>query len=86
VQRFHSSTSYLIKPSCIGDEDVFFSEDACRYTFSSCVIPNPYLIYFTMALGSSQRLTEISTGMFLGGKGRPARKADNLIAICEPIV
>jgi hypothetical protein len=24
--------------------------------------------------------------MFLGGKGRPARKADNLTAICEPIV
>jgi hypothetical protein len=23
---------------------------------------------------------------FLGGKGRPARKADNLTAICEPIV
>jgi hypothetical protein len=34
-----------------------------------------------MALGSTQ------PGIFLGVKGgRPARKADNLTAICEPIV
>jgi hypothetical protein len=39
-----------------------------------------------MALGSIQTLTEMSTRNFPGGKGRPARKADNLIAICEPIV
>jgi hypothetical protein len=39
-----------------------------------------------MALGSTQPLTEMSTGIFLGGKGRPARKTDNLTAICEPIV
>jgi hypothetical protein len=25
-------------------------------------------------------------GTFLGGKGRPALKADDLTAICEPIV
>jgi hypothetical protein len=31
-------------------------------------------------------LTEVSTGIFLGGKGRPASKADSLNAICEPIV
>jgi hypothetical protein len=35
-----------------------------------------------MALGSTQHVTE----NFLGGKGRPARKADNLTAICELIV
>jgi hypothetical protein len=35
----------------------------------------------TMALGSTQPLTEMSTRNLLGGKGRPARKADNLIAI-----
>jgi hypothetical protein len=40
-----------------------------------------------MALGSTQPLTEMSTGIFLGVKGGlPARKADNLTAICEPIV
>jgi hypothetical protein len=39
-----------------------------------------------MALVSTQPLTEISTRNLLGGKGRPARRADNLTAICEPIV
>jgi hypothetical protein len=40
----------------------------------------------TMALESTQSLTEMSTRNIPGGKGRPARKADNLTAICEPIV
>jgi hypothetical protein len=39
-----------------------------------------------MALESTQPLTEMSTRHIPGGKGRPARKADNLTAICEPIV
>jgi hypothetical protein len=39
-----------------------------------------------MALGSTQPLTEMSTRNLPGGKGRPARKADNLAAICEPTV
>jgi hypothetical protein len=42
-----------------------------------------------MALGSTQPLTEMSTQQSSwgeGGKGRPARKADNLTAIFEPIV
>jgi hypothetical protein len=36
--------------------------------------------------GSTQPLTEMSTGNLPVSKGRPALKADNLIAICEPIV
>jgi hypothetical protein len=40
----------------------------------------------SMALGSTQPLTEMSTRNLAGGKWRPARKADNLIAVCEPIV
>jgi hypothetical protein len=36
----------------------------------------------TMALWSTQLLTEI----FLRGKGRPARKANKLTAIYEPII
>jgi hypothetical protein len=40
----------------------------------------------TMALRSTQPLTELSTKNLPGGKGRPARKADKLTAICEPIV
>jgi hypothetical protein len=40
-----------------------------------------------MALGSTQPLTEMSTKNLPGVKGgRPARKADNLTAICEPTV
>jgi hypothetical protein len=39
-----------------------------------------------MALGSTQPLTEMSTKNLPGGKGRPVREADNLTAICEPIV
>jgi hypothetical protein len=40
----------------------------------------------TMTLGLTQPLTEMSTSNLPGGKGRPAHKADNLTAICEPIV
>jgi hypothetical protein len=39
-----------------------------------------------MALGSTQPLIEMNTTNLPGGKGRPARKADNFTAICEPIV
>jgi hypothetical protein len=39
-----------------------------------------------MALGSTQFLTEMSTRKIPGGKGRPARKAENLTATCEPII
>jgi hypothetical protein len=40
----------------------------------------------TMALGLTQPLTKMSTRNLPGGKKRPARRADNLAAICEPIV
>jgi hypothetical protein len=38
-----------------------------------------------MAPGATQPLTEMSTRNLPGGKRRPAPKADNLTAICEPI-
>jgi hypothetical protein len=38
-----------------------------------------------MALRSTQPVTEMSTSNLLGGKGRLARGADKLTAICEPI-
>jgi hypothetical protein len=38
-----------------------------------------------MARESTQALTETSTRIFLGRKGRQARKADDLTAICEYI-
>jgi hypothetical protein len=39
-----------------------------------------------MFLVSTQSLTEMSTRNLPGGKGQPARKADNLTANCEPII
>jgi hypothetical protein len=39
-----------------------------------------------MALRLTQPVSEMSTRNHLGGKRRPARKDDNLTAICEPIV
>jgi hypothetical protein len=39
-----------------------------------------------MALGLAQPVTEKSARNLPGGKGRPAHKADNLTAICEPII
>jgi hypothetical protein len=47
-------------------------------------LPNPSSR--TMTLGSTQRLTEMSIRNLPGGKYRPARKTDELTAICEPIV
>jgi hypothetical protein len=47
-------------------------------------LSNPYKR--TMALGSTQSLTEMSTRNLPWDKGRPARKADNLTAICKRIV
>jgi hypothetical protein len=44
-------------------------------------LPNP--CKDSMALGSAQPLTEMSTRDLLGSKERPAHKADNLTAICE---
>jgi hypothetical protein len=49
-----------------------------RWIFSN--LPNPS--GRTMALGSTQPLTEMSTRNLSGGKVRPARRADNLAAIC----
>jgi hypothetical protein len=46
----------------------------------------PNLSSRTMALGSTQTLTEMSTTNLPRDKGRPAHKANNLTAIFEPIV
>jgi hypothetical protein len=47
-------------------------------------LPNP--CSRTIALRTTQPLTEITISNIYGGKARPARKADNLTAICEPTV
>jgi hypothetical protein len=46
--------------------------------------PNPFSR--TVALGLTQHATEMTTRNLPAGKGRPARGADNLIAIYESIV
>jgi hypothetical protein len=50
--------------------------------FFNC--PNPSSR--TMASESTQPLREITARNLPGAKGRPARKSDNLTAICEQIV
>jgi hypothetical protein len=47
-------------------------------------LPNPSSR--TMVLGSTQPLTKMSTRNFPGDKERPARRVDNLTAICKPNV
>jgi hypothetical protein len=47
-------------------------------------LPNPSS--HIVALGSTQPLTEMSTWNLPGGKKRPARRSDNIAAICEPNV
>jgi hypothetical protein len=60
-----------------------------RVSFSDEVIgffnlPNPSSR--TMALGSTQPLTEMSTRNLPWGRGQPKGKADNPTATCEPVV
>jgi hypothetical protein len=47
-------------------------------------LPNPSS--YTVALGFTQPLIEMSTRNLPGVNERPVRKADNLTAICEPTV
>jgi hypothetical protein len=47
-------------------------------------LPNPSSR--TVTLGPTQLITEMITRNVPRGKGRPARKADNLTVICEPSV
>jgi hypothetical protein len=63
------------------------------FYFISCLeLIKKHELYFlnlssrNMALESTQPLREMSTRNILGDKVRPARKADNLTAICEPTV
>jgi hypothetical protein len=63
----------------------FFSRCTSIVTLGFLNRPNPSCR--TMILGSTtQPLTEMSARNLPGGKGRPARKAHNLTAICEQTV
>jgi hypothetical protein len=69
--RGHYATSRKVAKSSPNEVDIFN-------------VPNPSSC--TMTLGSTQPLTEMSTTNLPGGKMRPARRADNITAICERIV
>jgi hypothetical protein len=45
-----------------------------------------FVQFSSLGLRSTQPLTELSTRNLPRGKGQPARKADNLTAICELII
>jgi hypothetical protein len=68
----HYATSRKVAGSSPDEVDFFFN------------LSNPSSRIMTQ--GSTQPLTEMSIRNLPGGKGRPARKADNLTAICEPVV
>jgi hypothetical protein len=73
------AVAYLVEALCHKQEGRGCDS---RWRGFFCTCPNPSSR--TMALGSTQPLTEMSTRNLPGSKGRPARKADNLTAICEP--
>jgi hypothetical protein len=70
-KRGHYATSRKVAGSSLDEVDFF-------------KLPHPSS--HIMALRSTQPPTEMSTRNLPGVKGQPARKADNLTAICEPIV
>jgi hypothetical protein len=56
--------------------------DAIGFFFSN--LPNLSILIIALAL--TQRITEMNITNPPGDKVRPAHKADNLAATCEPIV
>jgi hypothetical protein len=63
-----------------------FGTSRVRFPMKSLDFFNSNPFIRAMALGSIQCLKEMSTRNLPRSKGRPARKAGNLTAICEPIV
>jgi hypothetical protein len=79
VISHHNDKASIVSPSYATRMFVFFfwSHNCCVGLMSLCDILHWYKILHAI-LGSP--------GIFFVGKGRPAYKADNLTAICEPIV
>jgi hypothetical protein len=76
-----NAVALLVEALCYKPEGRRF-ESRMRWIFFNLLNPSRR----TMALESIQPLTEMSTRNLPGGKKRPARRADNLAAICEPNV
>jgi hypothetical protein len=71
----------VVEALCYKPEGRGFNPDEVIAFFN---LPNPSSRIMT--LGLTQPLIETSTMNLPGGKGRPARKADNLTVVCETIV
>jgi hypothetical protein len=79
-----SASKTLLNPSCLRSHE-FVHITKCNPALTlrtSWKYPSRR----TMSLGLTQPLTQMSTRNLPGGKGRPARKVDNLTVICEPNV
>jgi hypothetical protein len=57
-----------------------------RFPMRPLVFQLPIPSSRAIAMGSTQALVDMSIRHLPRGKGRPARKADNLTDICEPHV
>jgi hypothetical protein len=78
----HSEVAcWLVEALCYKTVGRWFDSRRVHWIFNW---PNPSSR--TMALGLTKPVTEMSTRNIPGNKERPALKADNLTAICEPIV
>jgi hypothetical protein len=83
--QVNKSCQYDYYTQCEENAGVCFSEpsdDGVNITFGVEEI-SPHI---SSDLGSTQPLTEMNTTNLPRDKDQPARKADNLTAICEPIV
>jgi hypothetical protein len=56
-------------------------DEVTEFSFNSHTLPS-----LIMALGLTQPLTKMGTGIFLGGKEWLMHKADNLTVTCQPTV
>ena len=70
-------TFFMYMVLCYKSEGRWFDSICCHWNFSLTLNPSDR----TMALGSTQPLTEISARGISLGQRRPVRKADNLTTI-----
>jgi hypothetical protein len=95
--EFHENMWKDLWDTCKNPGDTWYRSWLRYYATSREVassIPDEVITFFnwpnpsscTMAMGSIQPLTEMSTRNLPGGKGRPARGANNFTAISESTV